>query len=364
MNDTDSKRRQLIHVAILSAIGLAVELLLIRWLDSQVRALSYVKNLTLIASFLGLGIGYASVGRKPRFVPFAVILISLLIGLGTFLASEAGDRLQAGPATTEANLGVRVATSSMEVATFCAVIAIVFFAVTIALVPLGQLTGEYLVGLEPVQSYTANIFGSLAGVLLVFAVSSLSVPPWITMTFCVIVTLGYIWRRNRFAILSALTALIALAGMAALDHQPERITVWSPYNRIEATKLPVEAGANAPHGWMLRVQNLFYQQIIDLSPQMTSRYGHLKNIQKAAYEYNFPYVWKRPPGEVLVLGAGTGNDVAAALRAGATRVDAVEIDPRIVDLGRELHGEKPYSDPRVHVIVTDARAYMKSTPRR
>ena len=35
---------------------------------------------------------------------------------------------------------------------------------------------------------------------------------------------------------------------------------------------------------------------------------------------------------VLIVGAGTGNDVAAALRMGAERVDAVEIDPAIAAL--------------------------------
>ena len=39
-----SARRQLIHVFILSAWGLFLELLLIRWLDAQIRPLAYVKN--------------------------------------------------------------------------------------------------------------------------------------------------------------------------------------------------------------------------------------------------------------------------------------------------------------------------------
>jgi SAM-dependent methyltransferase len=70
----------------------------------------------------------------------------------------------------------------------------------------------------------------------------------------------------------------------------------------------------------------------------------------------------RIAGRVLVVGAGTGNDVAAALRAGATRVDAVDIDPAIVALGRRHHPEHPYDDPRVHVIVDDARAAFRRLP--
>ena len=45
---------------------------------------------------------------------------------------------------------------------------------------------------------------------------------------------------------------------------------------------------------------------------------------------------------VAVVGAGTGNDVAASLRAGAGRVDAIEIDPAILATGKLAHPEKPY----------------------
>jgi len=56
-----------------------------------------------------------------------------------------------------------------------------------------------------------------------------------------------------------------------------------------------------------------------------------------------------------------GNDVAAALRNGAERVEAVEIDPLILRLGRELHFEHPYQSPRVHVVLNDARSYIENS---
>jgi SAM-dependent methyltransferase len=64
---------------------------------------------------------------------------------------------------------------------------------------------------------------------------------------------------------------------------------------------------------------------------------------------------------VLILGAGSGTDVAAALRHGVRHVDAVEIDPAIIRLGREHHPDQPYSDPRVTVINDDARHYLRTT---
>src|SRR5262249_29179082 len=69
----------------------------------------------------------------------------------------------------------------------------------------------------------------------------------------------------------------------------------------------------------------------------------------------------KAPGQVLVVGAGTGNDVAAALRNGASAVTAVEIDPAIQKLGFSLHPERPYQDPRTHAVANDARTFLRQT---
>ena len=67
------------------------------------------------------------------------------------------------------------------------------------------------------------------------------------------------------------------------------------------------------------------------------------------------------PGNVLIIGAGNGMDVAAALEAGADHVDAVEIDPRIYDLGASRNPDQPYADPRVHAIINDGRAVLEQS---
>lgn len=54
-----------------------------------------------------------------------------------------------------------------------------------------------------------------------------------------------------------------------------------------------------------------------------------------------------------------GNDAAAAVRNGAGQVIAVEIDPLIVSIGKKLHFEKPYDDPRVTVVTDDARSFIQ-----
>jgi len=66
---------------------------------------------------------------------------------------------------------------------------------------------------------------------------------------------------------------------------------------------------------------------------------------------------------VLIIGAGSGTDVAIALDQGAAHVDAVEIDPRLQQIGAQRHPERPYDDPRVEVIIDDGRAFLERTKR-
>src|SRR5205085_3896167 len=105
----------------------------------------------------------------------------------------------------------------------------------------------------------------------------------------------------------------------------------------------------------LNTNDTWYQQVINLSPSFVASHPALFGEQPTEWNpYNLPYRFYRAPASVLVLGAGMGNDVAAALRNGAGEVVAVEIDPLILRLGRKLHFEKPYDSPRVKVVVNDA----------
>ena len=64
---------------------------------------------------------------------------------------------------------------------------------------------------------------------------------------------------------------------------------------------------------------------------------------------------------VLVLGAGSGTDVLQGLFFGAARIDAVELNPQVVDLVQNQFGAysgRPYSTPGVHVHIAEARGFV------
>lgn len=77
------------------------------------------------------------------------------------------------------------------------------------------------------------------------------------------------------------------------------------------------------------------------------------------------YVLHKSAGPALVIGAGGGRDVRAALKAGQTRVDAVEINPVIVEeVMRGAYADfsgNLYDKPEVSVTVADGRSFVRSS---
>jgi SAM-dependent methyltransferase len=345
---------RLVHVAVLSGLGLFVELLLIRWLDAQVLALAYAKNLTLIGCFLGLGIGFALARRPHSLLPLAVPALVLVLDLGVV----ASQLTLSGPPRIEANVPVPEATSAGEVVAFYSLIALIFVLVVVATIPLGQVAGAFMENIPALRAYAANLVGALSGIALVFALSAWWLPPSVGAALSLGIVVLYL-RSARARLVAAVLAVVCVGSMVWLDRQDG--ILWSPYNKIAIGALPPLSTPEGPRstGYVLRVQNIYYQKMLDLRrmPDAETLRSAPVYLRQAYYAYNLPYSFKKP-GRVLIVGAGTGNDVAAALRHGAREVRAVEIDPAILAYGRRLHPERPYQDPRVRTVVADARSIL------
>ena len=69
-----------------------------------------------------------------------------------------------------------------------------------------------------------------------------------------------------------------------------------------------------------------------------------------------------PLRHVLIVGAGNGNDVAVALAHGAeARGRGRDRPAASPTIGRQRHPNRPYQDPRVHLVVDDGRAFLQRT---
>src|SRR5204862_2160668 len=134
--------------------------------------------------------------------------------------------------------------------------------------------------------------------------------------------------------------LALLAATIVVVYRMQGGSLWSPYYRITLSQ-------DGPDT-VVEVNHIFHQS---MAP-----------VAQKEYFYQWPYaVFGDTFDDVLILGAGTGTDVAAALRHGAKHVDAVEIDPIILRLGAERHPDHPYADPRVRLVNDDARHFLATT---
>ncbi|HEY9714366.1 MAG TPA: hypothetical protein V6C72_12925, partial [Chroococcales cyanobacterium] len=226
----------------------------------------------------------------------------------------------------------------------------VFLVTALALMPLGQLCGALMSRMEPLKAYGMNLLGSLAGVVLTFALSYFWTPPTVWFSVGVAVLLLFLVHRTPSLIFSSLSAILALAVLAWPNTFLSE-DCYSPYQLIQRQC--------SLHGWMkLSAQGTYFQRVFDLSPDAQRAWPMLHH--QASY-YGLPYLAHPVLDRVAIVGAGSGNDAAAALRAGAKEVDAVEIDPAVVAFGKAYHPEDPYNNPRVHLILNDARAFLRGT---
>jgi hypothetical protein len=353
--------RQLILISILS---LFVEMLMIRWVSSEIRIFAYFKNFVLVACFLGFGLGCYLCRRRIQLVAMISPLLLLTIILKTPI-SPLRRTMAALPQLLGGGVEVHVwgvpAMPASWTGMFLALIVVVplFAVIATTFIPFGQLVGWYLENSpNGVKAYSVNVLASLAGIAAFTLLCFLHQPPWVWFFFVGIFAVLIFWKHVavRKALVATFLACVCL--LAIPDHR-HASTYWSPYQKLI---LQPVMGNGKIDAYNLMTNDTWYQKIINLSPafvqshpEVFSRYPVDRN------SYTMPYHFYPSPPSVLVLGSGMGNDVAAALRNGAGRVEAVEIDPLILQLGRELHPEHPYQSPRVHVTLNDARNFIQSS---
>ena len=174
-----------------------------------------------------------------------------------------------------------------------------------------------------------DILGSLTGILVFGALSWLRTPPQVWFTVVAVVGLRFFPRLSRFQAGCAV-GLVGLIGFWGYRESVAKPVIWSPYYKI------------------------YYQQLY--KGLITNNIGHqtMVPVGEKGAAYMMPHLLNRdagnkPFGEVMIVGAGSGNDVSAALQNGAGHVDAVEIEPVLNEVGRDDHPMKPYDDPRVTI---------------
>jgi len=316
-------RSDRIQLVAASFLMLMVELVLIRWAGSYVVYLSYFSNFVLLGSFLGIGVGFLRGHKGPDLFRWAPLMLAVFLAAVLFL-----------PVTLDRSGGDLVYFGSLQThgLPIWVMLPFVFLSVAAVMTTIAHGVAQRFSKFPALDAYRLDILGSLLGIITFAAMSLLQIPP-IGWGIVIVALFGYLLWPVQFW--HPAVAVGILAVFIGATFAPN--TTWSPYYRILFHPDDLAIDVNGiPHQTMENVAD---------SPL-----------------YNEPYhLVDRAPGDVLVIGAGNGNDVAAALAAGATHVDAVEIDPAIQELGVEHHPDHPYDDPRVTRIVGDGRSFLERT---
>jgi SAM-dependent methyltransferase len=337
--------RPYLALFVITVTILFIEIVLIRYTASQIRIFSFYKNIPLIAAFLGLGLGcFRSQGTTGHLLRFFLLLAPTLAFLSqiTLFFDDKVSRI-AAIASSEFMLGDVLSISPNPYAQVFAqvyttvFIVLVFLLIAVLFSYLGRFLGDALEQVARLRGYTVDICGSLLGIIIFTVLGYAWAPPvlWIGLG---LLGLALIAPRQRTMLGLIPIGLFCMFALCPSIGE----TVWSPYQKI--------IGHKVSDGYNLQISDVYYQRARDFEPydQVTQ-----KEIQNSRYYLTF---WQRENlDRVLIVGAGSGNEVTLALMTNAKAVDAVEIDPAIVDFGRRYHPNQPYSDPRVKVIVNDAR---------
>ena len=236
-------------------------------------------------------------------------------------------------------------------------------------------------GREIGRIYGADLMGATAGALVVVPLMHVLPTPVILVGSALLPALALL------ALGRTATGIVLLALVAGplVWHEPLRVRhgkvysentenllyeKWTPTARLTVISTAFHKRA---FGWGMganyvprRVEQLWLEQDGSAGTPITRL-----NVPPAALEHLFYDVTNlahqlQTPASVCVIGAGGGRDVLAALAAGAREVDAVELNPGIVNLVSRDFGSYSgdvYHLPGVRAVVDEGRSFLTRTPR-
>lgn len=345
---------------VISFLILFLELACIRWFPAHVLFLTFFTNIVLLACFLGMSLGCLAARRLGSLLRHTPMWLAVALGLGHgaemlrhWLEANIDVGHQAAPQLVYFGAEYKVSDVAQFAIPMEVFAAVFFLLLTTVMLGLGQELGRSLERVpNRLVAYTVNILGSLAGIVAFAVAAYLHLSPgwWFAIVVAGLWSLLYTPPlRKDLLERGAWWVLIILAGgLRAGTHGGGADEVqyhWSPYYRIDYQ----------PQGQTIHVNQIGHQFMVARSAPYPA--------------YGLPHVINRDAGrpaykQVLIIGAGSGNDVSQALQWGAEAIDAVEIDPVIYRLGKAHHPDKPYDDPRVTIHLDDGRNFLQTTQKK
>jgi hypothetical protein len=266
-----------------SFLALYFELIVIRYLSTEIRVFAYLKNLALIASFFGIGLGM-------------IVIDPHKTKRNLFPVPGSQYEMFSHQPSLHSTWGVMWQVFAPWI--FFAIVPAILYVVVVFFLTLGGLVGERLSLLPPLQGYGWNLAGSLAGIFAFTVLSFSTAPPYVWLLVGFGVAIPFFLRdRWTLAVLGLLVAVLASPNVRNLrDHNYDKSgislrqsTVWSPYYRITLFEVPPPRSWPRPPAYLVDVNHDYHQKILDLSADfMSQNFGSAELNREALPAYNFP----------------------------------------------------------------------------
>jgi SAM-dependent methyltransferase len=325
-----------LRLLLASFLMLFLELSLIRWTGAEVVHLSYFSNFVLLGSFLGIGLGFLRASEPTRRPPIysPVVLCVLILFLSVFPV-----------AVNRADTSVIYFNLSTSGPPIWLTLPVIFAAVAVIMAGPGELVAGCFKDLPRLDAYRLDLLGSLFGITAFTVCSFFGTPP---LVWFVIVSLLFTVLLGAVARSLSVTLLVAMVAMFTYPLVHDTGVFWSPYYQVSTFQ---ERTSSNGMQWWVYVNGVPHQRL----EAAASR------LEEQPF-YDEPYLrTPKTPRNMLIVGAGTGTDVAIALSHGVQHIDAVEIDPSLLKFGKDHNPDHAYQDPRVTSYVNDGRAFLERT---
>ena len=348
----ESTKRVYIDLFLISFVILFFELTCIRWFGSTVVFMTFFTNFVLMACFLGMTVGCLMASRQQNFInaviPLTLLTVILACGVlwiygrfGRIMIDVGG---QGSPQQIYFGTEYRPKDPSYFIIPIEVLASLFYVLIALIFMGLGQVMGRAFNAIpNHIAAYTVNITGSLVGITAFGVASYFQTTPFLWFIISLGICLYFARSRVRLQIFVLIMVLIPIAGTAYREDRKAK-TFWSPYYKV----------IYQPADRSITTNNISHQTMIQ--------------VEEKGSAYLLPHLLNRDAGgrsfeDVLIIGAGSGNDVQTALSHGAKHIDAVEIDPVLYKIGQKDHPNQPYADSRVAIHLDDGRSFVRKTNR-
>ena len=183
----------------------------------------------------------------------------------------------------------------------------------------------------------------------------------VNLLLALVVAVGIPRRDRRLVAASAMIMILVLIGFRPVF--PESVLRVSPLNDLRSGEIRFYDVGRSATVLMLERDGFFFLRTNGLPEASTDMKGAPPTRHSQRLLAAFPVLARPDVEKMLVVGLG-GGVVAEDIPAAIKEFDVIELEPKVVEANRLIASERksdPFSDPRVSVVVNDARNAMRLT---